>query len=245
MKYVLLLSLFASFVHAQTITIFAAANLKFFFLDVIEKYTQKYPKDRVEVIYNSSGVLYKKIVAGEKYDIFLSADMHYPQKLYEKSLSATKPEIYTQGTIILLIAAHKGLKEKGLQVLSDSSINEITIANKKSAPYGQAAIEALKNSKLYDKLERKIVYSNDASTIIGDVLWYANAGILPKSAAGFLPRGYNLEGENWVEINQKLYSPIMQGYTLSSSGVKSRAAKRFIEYLLHDGQKIFKENGYK
>ena len=170
MKYIFMLLLLVNSLFAEKITIASAANLKFFFSDIIEDYTSKYPEDTIKICYNSSGKIYKKIVSGMKYDLFLSANMNYPQKLYENSLSATKPKVYTEGSIILLIATHKGLKEKGLHILDDVAINEITIANKKNAPYGQAAIEALKSSELYLKLQHKIIYSNDASTIIGDVL---------------------------------------------------------------------------
>lgn len=77
------------------------------------------------------------------------------------------------------------------------------------------------------------------------MLWYGHAGILPKSAVNFLPRGYNIEGENWVNIDQELYTPIEQGFTVSKEGSKKQSVKRFLKYLLDDGQKIFKKNGYK
>ena len=245
MKYFIPLFFLASSLWAGKVTILSAANLKFFFSDLIAAYQKQFPEDSLSITYDASGALYKKILSGEKYDIFLAANMDYPEKVYEKGLSATKPKKYAQGAIILLVASQAGLEKEGLLALDDITIEEIAIANKKTAPYGMAAIEALKNSKLYEKLESKIVYSNDASTIIGDVLWYGNAGLLPKSAVGFLPRGYNIEGENWIEIDAKLYRPIKQGFTLSAEGVKNKTAKRFVNYLLNDGQKFFKENGYK
>jgi molybdate transport system substrate-binding protein len=245
MKYIFLILISLVYLRAETITVLSAANLKFFFSDVIKEYCKKYPDDKINVQFNSSGVIAKEILSGKKFDIFLAANMGYPQKIYEASLSSDKPKLYATGSIILLIATHKGLREKGIMILNDPDIKEITIANKKSAPYGMAAIEALKNSHLYEKLKSKIIYSTDASNIIGDVLWYGNAGLLPKSAINFLPRGYNIEGENWIEIDPKLYTEIKQGYVISKKSAQKEGVKRFVNYLLGDGHEILKKNGYR
>jgi len=236
--------LFSSMI-AQSTTILSAANLKFFFSDIVKEYNKLYPKDKINVEFNSSGSITEEILAGKKYDIFLAANMKYPQKVYDAKKAVTAPKLYTTGSIILLIASHKGLKDKGIFILKDPTIKEITIANKKTAPYGMAAIEALKNAKLYNRLESKMFYSTDASNIIGDVLWYGHAGILPKSAVNFLPRGYNIKGENWIEINQELYTPLKQGFVISQDGLNNNITKRFVEFLLNGGQKILKQNGYK
>ncbi len=244
-KSIFLIMMFSGYLFANSITVLCAANLKFFFSDIVKEYNKLYPKDKIKVCFDSSGNIAKDIIAGKKYDLFLAANMEYPQKVYDAKKSAILPKLYTTGSIILLIATHKGLKDKGVYILKDKNIKEITIANKKTAPYGMAAIESLKSAKLYDKLESKIFYSTDASNIIGDVLWYGHAGILPKSAVNFLPRGYNIEGENWIDIDQNLYTPLNQGYTISKEGMKNNVTQRFIEFLLNDGQKILKQNGYK
>ena len=245
LKYMFLLVFSYSYLFSSTVTILSAANLKFFFSSLIHEYNIKNPNDTINVEFDSSGNLTKEILKGKKYDIFFAANMQYPKKVFTAGKSSTKPKLYTTGSLILLVSSHKGLNTQKINILKDTNIKEITIANKKTAPYGMAAIEALKSSGLYDKLKDKLFYSTDASNIIGDVLWYGHAGILPKSAVNFLPRGYNKEGENWIEIDQKLYAPIRQGFVVSSDGVSNSAVKRFLDFILEDGQKIFKQNGYK
>ncbi|MEA3383216.1 MAG: molybdate ABC transporter substrate-binding protein [Campylobacterota bacterium] len=244
-KYIFILAFFSTYLFSNSTTILSAANLKFFFEDLTKEYNKQYPNDKIDVEFDSSGNISDQILKGKNYDIFLSANMTYPKKVYNNNKSATKPKKYTTGALILLISTHKGLSNSKLDILKDDEIKEITIANKKTAPYGVAAIQALKNANLYDKIKSKLYYSTNASNIIGDVLWYGHVGILPKSAINSLPRGYNMEGENWIEIDQKLYDPIVQGYTLSEHGIKNDVSNRFIKFLLSDGQKIFKKNGYK
>ena len=245
MKFILILTLLISSLLAKPITILSAANLKFFFSDILNEYCKLYPDDKITVKFDSSGKLAKNIIDGEEYDIFLAANKKYPQEVYDANKASTKPKLYTTGSIILLIASDKNLKKEGINILNNSDIREMTIANKKTAPYGMAAIEALKNAKLFNKLKSKIFYSSDASSVIGDVLWYGHTGLLPKSAVNSLPRGYNIEGVNWVEIDQKLYTPIEQYYVISKRGLQNSVTKRFIDFLLSDGQKILKQNGYK
>ena len=244
-KHIFLVIIFCSYLFSNSMTILTAANLKFFFSDIVKQYNKIYPKDKINVEFSSSGHITKDILSGKKYDLFLAANLIYPKKVYDAKKAVTKPKLYTTGSLVLLIAKHKGLKSRNINILLDDDIKEITIANKKTAPYGMAAIESLKTAGIYSKIESKLFYSTDASNIIGDVLWYGHAGILPKSAVNFLPRGYNIEGKNWVNINQNLYSPLKQYFVVSNDGINNDVTKRFIDFLLKDAQKILKQNGYK
>ena len=244
-KSLLFVCLFCSYLFSNSTVVFSAANLKFLFSDIISEYNKIYPKDKIDVRFDSSGTIAKQLLLDRSYDLFLSANYKYAQKVYSSNKSATKPKIYTTGSLVLLIAKHNGLRQDNISILKDPTIEEITIANKKTAPYGMAAIEALKNAGIYKQVESKLFYSTDASNIIGDVLWYGHAGILPKSAINFLPRGYNIYGENWVDVDQSLYTPLKQYFVISKKGVKNKVTKRFIDFLLNEGQKILKQNGYK
>lgn len=244
-KILCVIFLFTTFLYSESANIVSAANMKFVFEDLMEEYSKKYPNDKFKIEFNSSGKIVNDIINGRQYDLFLSANMDYPSKLYNLNLSATKPTLYATGGLILLLSDNKDLKVKRLKILTQSNIKEITIANNKTAPYGMATIEALKNANIYEKIKDKILYSTDASSVIGDVLWYGHAGILPKSAISVLPRGYNHEGINYIEIDKSLYTPIKQGFVFSKSGIDNNVAKRFVEFLLSTkGKEMLKQNGY-
>lgn len=109
-----------------------------------------------------------------------------------------------------------------------------------------AAMEILKNFSLLKFLEKKIRYSTDISTAITNVIWYDDAGFLSKSAIESLPTGYKEEGVNWIEVDQSLYTPIVQGYVISKHAKSNDNAVKFIDFLLsEEGQIIYKANGYK
>ncbi|MDD2651551.1 MAG: molybdate ABC transporter substrate-binding protein [Sulfurimonas sp.] len=131
-------------------------------------------------------------------------------------------------------------------ILKDKKIKNITIANAKTAPYGKAAIEVLKNANLFNELSGKIRYSTDISTATTNVVWYDDAAFLSKSGINSLPSGYKAEGLNWIEIDQSLYTPLQQGLTVSQSGSENEYAKKFVDFILSkEGQNIYRAYGYK
>jgi len=240
-----ILSLSASEIKAPA-NILAAGNNKFVLPVLIKNFYKKYPDARVIIQYGATGDLTSSILNGVNYDILLAANMQYPQKLYDAKKALYPPKEYAKGSLILFVPADKALTQKKLKVLKNKKIKHITIANKKTAPYGNAAVEVLKNSKLFKKLENKIRYSTDISTAITNVIWYDDAGFLSKSALKSLPMGYTKEGVNWIEIDESLYSPIVQGYVISKNGSENINALRFIEFLFSkEGREIYKEYGYK
>jgi molybdate transport system substrate-binding protein len=225
--------------------IFAAGNNKLVLPALIQSFYKKYPDSRVVVQYGATGDLANSILNGVNYDIFLAADMKYPQKIYEAKKAINPPLEYARGSLILFVPADKTLHQRKVKLLCDVKIKNITIANKKTAPYGMAAVEALTNAKIFDSLQSKIRYSTDISTAITNVIWYDDAGFLSKSALNSLPAGYREEGVNWIEVDKELYAPIIQGYVISENGVNNVNVKRFVEFLFSaEGRKIYKEYGY-
>lgn len=53
------------------------------------------------------------------------------------------------------------------------------------------------------------------------------------------------EGENWVEVDPKLYTPISQGIVILKKGEKSAEVSAFYAFIFSKkAEKIFKEFGY-
>ena len=76
---------FASALAAQTITVAAAANMKYAVTDIANEFTKESGID-VKIITGASGKLTQQIMSGAPYDAFLSADVEYPAKLAKADL---------------------------------------------------------------------------------------------------------------------------------------------------------------
>ncbi len=250
-RYLVLFLLFlfplgANDIGSAPAVVFASGNNKFVLPVIVERFNLKYPKHKIVIQYGSTGDLAKSILDGVSYDIFLAADMQRAKSIYLANKAINPPKVYARGSLILFVPPDKTLKQKKITILKKKEIKHISIANRRTAPYGKAAIEALRNSGLYDEISYKIQYSTDVSTAITNVIWYDNAGFLAKSAVKSLPTIYDKEGINWIEIDKSLYEPILQGYVVSERGSKNKNAVEFIKFITSQaGQAIYKEYGYK
>src|SRR5262249_56547648 len=108
---------------------------------------------------------FSQINNGAPYDVFLSADVQYPQKLAAAGLiePGTIYE-YAAGKIVIWVPATSTLDlSRGLAVLLDPGIHKIAIANPEHAPYGRAAVAALQHDGIYDKVKTRVVMGEDIS----------------------------------------------------------------------------------
>ncbi len=242
----IILSLHARELPKSSALVLASGNNKFVLPEIIKSFNLLYPESEILVEYGATGDLTSAIIEGVNYDIFLAADMQSAQKVYEAKKSFEPPKQYAQGILVLFAPADKVLNQKKLNILKDKKIKNITIANAKTAPYGVAAVEVLKNAKLFDDVSSKIRYSTDISTAITNVVYYDDAAFLSKSGVLSLPSGYKTEGVNWIEVDSSLYTPIKQGLSVSKSGSENTCAKKFVDFILSkEGQDIYKAYGYK
>ncbi len=226
------------------ITVAVAANMQYAFKALKDDY-EKSAGVMIDAIIGSSGKLTQQITEGAPFDIFVSADTKYPQTLYENKLAADAPKVYANGVLVLW-SAKPGIKPApNLQVLLTDSIKAIAIANPKTAPYGTAAEEILKNYRLFDKVQPKLVYgesitqaSQYIATGAADIGFTAKAIVLSVEMVG---KG------TWVELDAKQYAPISQAAVLLQHGVQNngQAVRAFYDYLYSKrAKKILKQFGY-
>src|SRR5438876_12146239 len=133
--------------------------------EVIAKFQQSHPGARVKVSYGSSGNFFQQIHNGAPFDLFFSANVDYPKKL--ESLGLVVPGSYyeyARGKIVLVVSTNSKLDLKpGLAMLLNPAVNKIAIADPAHAPYGQAAVAALKAEKIYDQVSAKLVTGENIS----------------------------------------------------------------------------------
>ena len=242
MKFLFLtIFLIFSSLNATQIKVAVAANVSYAMQTLISKFNQTNPDTKVTVILGSSGKLTAQISHGAPYDIFMSANMKYPNALYEKQKTANKPEVYALGSLALLSSKKRDLSA-GINILKNKDIKKIAIANPKTAPYGKAAFEALKNANLLKQTKKKFVYGESISQTISYAVKATDIGIIAKSSLYSDKMTRFNKNENWIELNSKLYTPIKQGVVIVKN---SNEAKAFYDFLLSaDARKIFKNYGY-
>lgn len=229
---------------AGEISVAVAANLS----DVIEVFKVEFaktnPQTRVNTILGGSGKFATQIKNGAPFDLFLSADMGFPEALYGEKIAVSKPVVYASGALAMMSIRGFDLS-KGISVIDDVKIDRISLANPKTAPYGVATLEAFKNAQLFEKVETKLVYGESIAQAIGFATTAADIGFVNKSAFyGEKMKRYK-EGKDWVEVDAKLYTPIEQGIVLLKQAENNVEAKAFYDFILSaKAKQIFKNYGY-
>ena len=247
LKLLLLSFLFTNVFAAKYGTVFASSNLRFVFPQMIKAFYEEYPEASIHIQYEGSGVLAKEILDGIDYDLFLAANMKYPEIVYEHKKAIEAPKVYAQGKVVLYLPKELKKKYKGKklnEILKQDDIRKIIIANKETAPYGRASLEILKSYKIYAQVKHKIQYTQDIATAVYELLWNDEVGFIPKSALYFFSENKNIEGD-WIDINQNKYQDIFQGYVLSKNGKNNENIVKFLAFLYSKkGQEIFNKYGY-
>src|SRR5262249_23235218 len=84
------------------VRIAAAADLQFALADLIKSFEQAHPEIRVWPTYGSSGNFFSQLSNKAPFDVFLSADASYPQKLVDQGLAQSSMMFrYATGKIVL------------------------------------------------------------------------------------------------------------------------------------------------
>lgn len=225
---------------SETLTIATAANMQFAMKAITSEFTTT-TGIPCHVVLSSSGKLTAQIKEGAPYHVFVSANMKYPNDLFKNGFTASKPTIYAHGKLVLWT---KNSIHPSLSVLTSNDIKFIALANPKTAPYGEAALEVIKHYNLFDSIQHKLVYGESiAQTNQFIDTRAADIGFTAKSIVMALAeekRGH------WQPISDTAYSPIAQGVVLlNATPDMAIASKEFYNFLLSDKAKqILNTFGY-
>lgn len=229
---------------AGTINIAVAANVSYAIEELIKEFNKTNPDTKIQVTLGSSGKLVAQIKNGAPFNIFMSANMDFPQALYDEKIAITEPIIYAEGALAMF-SSKKLDFTKGIDLIKDSSISKIAIANPKTAPYGTAAIEVMKNAGLEEFIKDKLVYAESISQVLNYATTAADIGFIAKSSLYEENMSKYEEKINWISLDTKLYKSIEQGIVIINNAKDNSEVKAFYDFILSaKAKEIFINYGY-
>jgi len=223
----------------------AAADLSSALQDVARAYKDKTGAN-VKLSFGASGALTQQIQNGAPFDLFFSADMDYPRELIGAGQAdANSLFQYAVGKLVLWVSADSPLdvQRQGVRVLLDPTVKKIAIANPQHAPYGRAAVAALKHYELYDQVADRLVLGEN----VGQAVQFVESG---NAQAGFVALaharapGMQGKGKYW-EVPVEAYPPLVQGAVVLSRSQHKKEAATFLEYVkTKEVGEVLKEYGF-
>jgi molybdate transport system substrate-binding protein len=152
----------APLAQAQEVTLSVAISMK----DAVEELGKTFMASRpgVTLRYNfgSSGELQKQIEAGAPVDLFISAATRQMDELERKKLvvSATR-RVFARNVLTVIKPADSKIDIVKPADLLEARVTKIVVGHPKTVPAGQYAEESLKALGLFDKLQPKLVFSEN------------------------------------------------------------------------------------
>jgi molybdate transport system substrate-binding protein len=215
---------------AQELTLAAASDLQFAMQEISSRFEKQQGKG-VKVVYGSSGNFFQQIQNGAPFDLFFSANLDYAKRLEAAGLVEPGSLYeYAIGKIVIWVPSDSKLDLKnGIQALLDPSVRKIAIANPEHAPYGQAAMAAMKKENIYEGLSGKFVLGENISQTAAFVLsGSADVGIVALSLA--LSPNMKDKGR-YVEVPAADYPPIEQACVVLKASKNKELARAFLQFV--------------
>ncbi len=228
----------------KKITVAVAANMRYT-IEQLKTIFEKETGIAITIISGASGKLTAQIEEGAPFDVFVSADMNYPEELFKKGFAINKPKCYAKGILVLWTTKTELNTSNMMQLLKSPEIKKIAIANPKTAPYGAAAEEVLKHYNIFDVVKSKLV--------MGESIAQTQQFIETQAAEiGFIAKSLVLAPQlkdkgRWVAIDSNAYKPIKQGAVILKYGKDNnyKISKQFYDFLYSSKiQGILKQSGY-
>jgi molybdate transport system substrate-binding protein len=231
---------FSSTQSTNEINIAAASSLSDAFNELGKQFTLQ-TGARVVFSYGATADLAKQIENGAPYDVFAAADVETIERLKSSSLiTENSNSVFARGKLVLWIPPSSKIKIARVEELTNQHVERIAIANPNAAPYGRAAVEALRKLNLWSGVESKIIYSQN----VAQAKQYAATGNVD---AAFVPASLLKQGEGFqVDVEDNLHAPLDHSIAVIKESKKQDIARQFVEFVLSErGKAILKSYGYK
>lgn len=224
---------------AEPLRVAAASDLTYVMAELAAGY-ERQAGTPVRLTFGSSGNFYSQIANGAPFDVFLSADVEYPRRLEQAGL-AEAPLVYGRGRLALWARRGGPQVGRGMQGLLDA--RRIAIANPQHAPYGRAAVAALRHFGVYDRLRDRLVLGENVSQAAQFVeSAAAEAGLLALSLA--LAPPLRAKGDHWV-VPEDAHPPLEQAAAVIAKSPRREAARAFLRYLQSDAaREVLRRHGF-
>ena len=215
--------------QTKTLRIAAAADLQPVLPAIIHNF-EKSSGAKVEVSYASSATLATQILNGAPYDLFLAANLAFPQKVVAANLAEeSAPVTYAQGSLVLW--ARHGLFHHSLkmQSLTSPTVHRIAVADPVHAPYGAAAMAAIQSLGLKAALQPKLVFAeNIAQAAQFGQSGNADCALISKTLA--ITKTMQ-QGGRFVAVPASSYPPILQGAVVLRNASDKQTALDLLHYM--------------
>lgn len=228
--------------HPQTLTIAAANSLKDALRAVLPIFEKEQGNVEVRLVWGPSQTLRDQIQEGAPIDVFLPSSIEEINVLETKGLTlpGTK-HIYAKTALVLITQSAVPTNVASLEDLSQTEVRRIALGNPKTSSVGKFAAEALKKTRLDDRLRSRYVYGEHSGAVLDLVAaGEAEVGLVYRTDAI-----RNKKIQILAELSSDFHGPILYGLGTVWTSKHPALAQRFHDFIISPGiQDILKTYGF-
>ena len=214
---------------APRVTVYAAASL-----------TDAFPKIAPSARYSFAGsnTLAAQIRQGAPADVFASANMNLPQKLFEDKL-CSKPIVFTRNKLVVIVPSANPANIQSVYDLRKRGVKLVIAAS--GVPVGSYTLQVLRNMNLTSVLANVVSRETDVREVLAKVaLGEADAGFVYSTDARTVPGNVHV-----VRVPAWAQPKVQYGICVVARSGNKPAANAFVKRVLGKaGQKILLRYGF-
>jgi molybdate transport system substrate-binding protein len=229
---------------AEPLLVAAASDLSYCIDELGAAFARQEPEAQLKVSLGASGNFFAQIRHGAPFDVFLSADMAYPDQLArDGAADGATLAPYALGRIVLWSLDPRFDLKQGMPVLQDARLSRVAIANPALAPYGRAAKAAMEAAGVWQAVQPKLVIGENISQTV-QFVQTGNAQIGIVSYASVVSPRLKGHGSYFL-IPEAGMAPIEQGAIVTAHGKGKPLAARFVRFLASPAaREILQRSGF-
>jgi len=229
--------------QAQEVTLSVAISMK----DVVEELGRGFMTARpgVTLRYNfgSSGALQKQIEAGAPVDLFISAAQRQMDELEKSGLiTASTRRVFARNVLTVVKPADTTIDIARPADLLDPRITKIVVGSPKTVPVGQYAEESLRALGLWERLQPKLVFSENVRQALDYVArGEVDAGFVYTTDAATRAK----QVKEAFRPPEDTYRPVLYPVAVVAGSKHATIARAFLDLLMsRDGQAVLGRFGF-
>jgi molybdate transport system substrate-binding protein len=239
----LLLMAAVSPARAQDVTLSVAISMKDAVEDLGRGFMASRPGVTLRYNFGSSGELQKQIEGGAPIDLFVSAAERQMDELVKKGLVVSPSRrIFARNLLTVVKPADSKIDISKPADLLDARVTKIVIGNPKTVPAGQYSEESLRAMGIWDRLQPKLVFSENVRQALDYVArGEVDAGFVYTTDAA--PRAPQVKEA--FRPAEDTYRPVVYPVAVVAGAKQAALAQAFLDLLVsRNGQATLARFGF-
>ena len=156
--------------HAQALTVSAAASLTNAFQAIGQAYEKTHPGSKITFNFAASGPLLAQIQQGAPVDVFASADQETMNRAATAKLLAdgTRAD-FAHNTLVVIVPSSAAKTPQALPDLAGADFKRIATGTPATVPVGRYTMEAVQKAGLTDALQPRWIFGESVRQVLNYV----------------------------------------------------------------------------